>query len=884
MESDRKDIAAAIERIATTKCPHCGDEIDVSELAPFSHAECPHCANALVVPAKLGPFLLLDAIGEGGMGGVYRAVDQTLGRTVAIKVMLSSLGNNREFVETFKREAQAAAKLNHPHIAQIYSFGEEKGQPYIVMELVDGRGLDKLIESGKSLDQGLVMRIGLDIAEGLHEADQIDLVHGDIKPENILLDEKMNGKLVDFGIASFANQGTSDGIWGTPYYIAPEKLRRQTIDARSDIYCLGATLYHALSGRPPFEGETPIEVVKARLEHEPPFLHELRSDIDPEIERIIARMLRMDPANRYPTYTSLISDMRKVVQVLKPEPEKLLKSKKIRIRKRSTDMIAGQGSSSSTTGNIPTVVSKSNAPAPKGEPSAEEKIRWNSILKKLAGVLIGILLLLAAAGGGIFLKLRHDREISARRSYLSLTASRQNAETTYADVKRAVTNIIKRAARTEPIIVEVTNTVAIVTEQSAADLVQRLDGKSPHFDPSELGPPRKEAERNVEQPPAGGDATNAAPAVVTDPSEGDGTAADPAQPPHGVPVQAEQATNGTPAATTEATNAVVEEAAAVVPPPEPEEPEPVVNEPEIRQLAIGAFTEVLRVRGYVVDARKIDYEADRVYERAMASETASDIAASVSTLEEMLTSLGEKKNGIDKALDRLPAILKRMEGIKTQTLRTRTARNQATIEEERKRKKEEELRQQEKDRAEMVEREMAQVASTVEKVKPLLKLHQYGDASRDLKRQLRDLQSDEAKEEIQVCIDRYDRLNDLKLFFIKQLNDNPFKWGWIQGQSPEDITGANISHIKLRGRIVSWKDVSTKQMVYFIRHYITRSNQSTPLLELGNYALAAAIFCYENGGYEFAASYKTKAVEFHPRLRREADRLVPDEPPAGGEE
>lgn len=312
----RDKVGIITDRVSEIKCSKCGCEIDVSEVESFARVECPDCHNIDTIPAKLGPFLLLGLIGTGGMGGVFKARDESLGRHVALKVMLKSIGEKTAFVEYFKREAQAVAKLNHPNIVQIYSFGQEKGQPYIVMELVGGQRFDKMIDGPTQLGQGLVMRIGMDICEGLKAAEEIGLLHGDIKPENILLDEKSRGKLVDFGIATFANQGNQEGIWGTPYYVAPEKIKRQKADQRSDIYSLGATLYHAIAKRPPFEGKTPIDVVKARLQHKPPALHIYRSDVNKEVEDIIMRMLELEPSKRYPNYGSLIGDIRKVLQSL----------------------------------------------------------------------------------------------------------------------------------------------------------------------------------------------------------------------------------------------------------------------------------------------------------------------------------------------------------------------------------------------------------------------------------------------------------------------------------------------------------------------------------------------------------------------------------------
>ncbi len=277
MAAENKDVGVATDRVDELTCSKCGCRIDTTELDSFVKVECPDCGSIETVPAKLGSFLLRRLLGTGGMGGVYLATDETLGRKVAIKVMLKSLGEDKQFIETFKREAQAVAKLNHPNIAQVYSFGKEKGQPYIVMELVSGERLDKMVDEQKQLDQGFVLKVLLDIASGLSAADEAGLVHGDIKPENILLDEKGRGKLVDFGLATVAHQSSSaDGIWGTPYYIPPEKIQRKKVDARSDIYSLGATAYHVLTGAPPFDGETPVEVVKARLTEEPPKISDVR--------------------------------------------------------------------------------------------------------------------------------------------------------------------------------------------------------------------------------------------------------------------------------------------------------------------------------------------------------------------------------------------------------------------------------------------------------------------------------------------------------------------------------------------------------------------------------------------------------------------------------
>ena len=302
--------------IDEAKCPKCGAALEVGGIPAFTEIECPTCQATFPVPAKFGNFLLLKCLGQGGMGGVYQAMDTGLNREVGIKVMLKSLGDDPQFVENFQREAQAAAKLNNPNIAQIYAFGKENGQPYIAMELLTGGSLDKMMAKDGPLEPGIVMRIGEQIARGLSDAADAGLVHGDVKPENILFDNDHNAKLVDFGLA--AMMSPENEIWGTPYYISPEKVLRQKTDFRADIYSLGGTLYHAICGVPPFDGPDSSAVVKARFETPLKPMSEIRKGISPELDAIIARMLETDPAKRYPTYRSLLNDIEKYLKSIGP--------------------------------------------------------------------------------------------------------------------------------------------------------------------------------------------------------------------------------------------------------------------------------------------------------------------------------------------------------------------------------------------------------------------------------------------------------------------------------------------------------------------------------------------------------------------------------------
>ncbi len=312
----KKAIDILADRVKRLACAKCGHHIDLTSVEPFAEVECPECGTKQVAPMRLGAFLLVEEMGKGGMGSVFRAYDQTLGRYVAIKVMQKHLAADKKFADNFLREARAAAALNDPHVVQIYSCGQEQGQLYIVMELVSGGRLDQMLEGGKALDEVFTLEVGVQIAKGLQAANEIGLIHGDIKPANILFDKQRQAKVVDFGLARFAaQQRLQPGeIWGTPYYIAPEKVRSQKEDHRADIYSLGATLYHALSGQPPFEGETAKEVVLARLKGPAISLRTVRPSVQPETAAVIARTLEAEPAQRYPTYTSLLADLEEALK------------------------------------------------------------------------------------------------------------------------------------------------------------------------------------------------------------------------------------------------------------------------------------------------------------------------------------------------------------------------------------------------------------------------------------------------------------------------------------------------------------------------------------------------------------------------------------------
>lgn len=265
----------------------------------------------MVVPAKLGNYDLYRFLGEGAMGRVYQARDADLDRDVAVKILREDLNATPKMWTLLENEAKAAAAITHNNVIHIYTMGKVLGRPYIVMELADYASLDDLMEKGP-IDEALAIQIAIDVMKGLQAAYQHELIHGDIKPANILITQKGRAKIADFGLARFMKKGQEVERWGTPYYIAPEKSEQISEDFRSDIYSLGATLFHALSGRAPYEGKNGDDVIEKSLKQPTPRIQKLRPELSPEISELIFQMLQKEPEGRFWSYDQSITCFEKL--------------------------------------------------------------------------------------------------------------------------------------------------------------------------------------------------------------------------------------------------------------------------------------------------------------------------------------------------------------------------------------------------------------------------------------------------------------------------------------------------------------------------------------------------------------------------------------------
>jgi serine/threonine protein kinase len=294
-------------------CPSCEHPL------PEGESECPNCTAILSMDVKsimnypsIPGYKILSDIGEGGMGKVYLSEDENLGRLVAIKMISDKVDNIEEANQRFLREAKAMAKVEHPNIVQIYTYGKSGGKVYFVMEYIEGDSLYDRIKKGGELPVDEALEILKEVIAALDEAWEKKIIHRDIKPANILIDKKNRVKLADFGLAKpikidVESTLTSSRIFqGTPHYVSPEQVKGESVDFRGDIYSLGITLFEMLVGEHPFKGTTPLAIISKHLQEPLPSIKEKRPDLPDEIQTLIEWMTHKDPELRPSSYIEIL--------------------------------------------------------------------------------------------------------------------------------------------------------------------------------------------------------------------------------------------------------------------------------------------------------------------------------------------------------------------------------------------------------------------------------------------------------------------------------------------------------------------------------------------------------------------------------------------------
>jgi eukaryotic-like serine/threonine-protein kinase len=261
----------------------------------------------------LGAYKILDLVGRGGMGEVYRARDTRLKRDVAIKVMPQSFTADRERLRRFEQEARSAAALNHPNIISVHDMGTADGSPYIVSELLEGQNLREVLRRG-AVSARKALDYAIQAARGLAAAHDVGIVHRDLKPENLFITKDGRLKILDFGLAKLTRPeaagadsttaevvpGTEAGrVFGTVGYMSPEQVRGQIADHRSDIFSFGAILYELFSGKRAFSGDSPADTMSAILHQDPPELTRATPPVNPAVDHTIRHCLEKNPLERY---------------------------------------------------------------------------------------------------------------------------------------------------------------------------------------------------------------------------------------------------------------------------------------------------------------------------------------------------------------------------------------------------------------------------------------------------------------------------------------------------------------------------------------------------------------------------------------------------------
>lgn len=354
-----------------------------------------------------GRYELIEKIGEGGMAVVYKAKDRLLNRYVAIKILRPEFTQDEQFLESFKRESQAAAGLQHPNIVSIYDVGRTGNINFIVMELVDGRPLSDLIKEKGRLDYKTTIDIAKQMASALSIAHKHQIIHRDVKPHNIMITSDGVAKLTDFGIARAVSNATmvadTSKIIGSVHYFSPEQARGAYVDERSDIYSLGIVMFEMLTGRVPFDGETPVEVALKHINEDVPSPAKLVPGIPPALDKIVLKATDKYQTERYKSVDEMLEALKNVEFVTQMVGDRVFAAESEPKPRRDESLLAPVMGSRREDRDQEMVIAPVNPRKPKAK-SDDKKKKKRAIIIGIVAVailaLFGILFVSGVIGGG----------------------------------------------------------------------------------------------------------------------------------------------------------------------------------------------------------------------------------------------------------------------------------------------------------------------------------------------------------------------------------------------------------------------------------------------------------------------------------------------------
>lgn len=276
-----------------------------------------------MIPKKLGPYLVEEVLGRGGMGTVYRGGDPATGEQVALKVLAPDLASDMAFLQRFQEEVETLKELRHPNIVQLLSFGRQDDLFYFAMELVVGKSLYQMQKQGRRFSPAEAIKISLKICDGLHHSHNLGVVHRDLKPGNVIRADTGEIKLADYGIAKRfgGQQMTISGVLGTAEFMAPEQAQGKAASVPSDLYSLGAVIYSLISGRPPFEESTPQKTLEKVVSAIPPHLSHVAPGVPDELAQVVDKLLRKKPEDRFRSAKSVATKLSAILETLQEQAE-----------------------------------------------------------------------------------------------------------------------------------------------------------------------------------------------------------------------------------------------------------------------------------------------------------------------------------------------------------------------------------------------------------------------------------------------------------------------------------------------------------------------------------------------------------------------------------
>lgn len=318
-------------------CEGCGALMDVTAFGPFDAVICPTCSVETHVKKDFGAYQLTRRFAVGGMSVIFVGWDSTLNREVAIKVLNEQFCHDEKRIKAFENEARLTAQVSHPNVVKVFAVGRAYDRFYLVMELLKGRSFERTIAKRGALPEGEVLDIALQVAAGLQAAKDAGMIHRDVKPGNIHLDSSNHARLLDFGLALITQEGRvrANEVWATPYYVPPEALEQGIEDFRSDLYAFGASLYHALYGRPPFESTSTSNTILRRAKQTIPRLCQAAPWVSPATGEVIDRMMAFQPGDRWASYAEVIKALEQAKKARQEGPGPPVHSQtRIKRRKR----------------------------------------------------------------------------------------------------------------------------------------------------------------------------------------------------------------------------------------------------------------------------------------------------------------------------------------------------------------------------------------------------------------------------------------------------------------------------------------------------------------------------------------------------------------------